>query len=611
MKKLLLTTLLSWGLVSVYAQEEISYELSFNNAVHHEAEVDMRIPNISSPTLSIRMSRSSPGRYATHEFGKNIYNFKAFDQNGKQLVITRQSGDEYNIKNIKPGSTIRISYTLFGNWVDGTYAAIDETHAHLNIPASFAYPVGMDKRARIVNFNMGERKNWKVVTQLKPLAEGRYFAKDLQYFMDSPIELSDFNEASWQVSSPAGKSQKIHVVCHSKDNASVVTNFAKMVKKVVDEQIEVWGELPSFDQGNYYFLHDVYPTFAGDGMEHRNSTVIVQKQPKIEGNESAMLATFSHEFFHAWNVERLRPKSLEPFKFDHANISEELWFAEGFTQYYGNLILARAGFRTLESFSMTLSGIVNTVLNTPGAIKYSPVDASRYAVFADAGVAIDQTNKTNIFTTYYTYGAAVALALDLRLRSEFHLSLDNYMRALWRDLGKIERPYSIADLKNTLAKLTGNEDFAQIFFQKYIFGTEKNNYQQLLYHAGFVLQKSSDGKAFSGLGKLNFENNQGIIGQTSVGSPAYLAGLDLGATLIAIDGVKVSNQDEINDITEKHKPGDRVRISYTYFGEEKTTMLTFSENPMLEIVPIEKIGGKLTTAMAEFREKWLASQIKK
>lgn len=606
-RKLLSFTLLLASL-SAFAQKEIHYEVRFPNVVHHEAEITMHIAEVPTGPLKIRMSRSSPGRYATHEFGKNVYHFQAFDEQGKKLTVLQPSGDVYTIPT--HGSRVKISYTLFGNWIDGTYAGFDETHAHMSIPATFAFPLGMDKRPRTVKFVDIESRNWKVATQLKPLENDLYYAPDFQYFMDSPIELAAYHRSGWTVKNPDGKTQTIHLVSHSKDNQQTVDRFAGMLKRMTDEQAAVWGEYPVFDYGHYYFLHDVYPEYAGDGMEHRNSTVIVQRTPKIEGYESNLLGTFSHEFFHSWNVERLRPKTLEPFNFEHSNISDELWIAEGFTQYYGNLLLTRAGFRTVDQVIQTFNGIVNTVLNSPGAQDFSPVQASRYAVFADAGVAIDQTNKGNIFTSYYTYGASVALALDLRLRAEFKLTLDDYMRALWKTYGKPEIPYTIPDLEKTLGQVTKNPGFAAAFFNDYVYGTAKNDYAKLLLNAGFVLQRANPGKAYSGLGRLTFENGKALVGQTTKGSPAYKAGLDAGASLLTIDGVTLSDQEALNRVTESHQPGDQVKITWLYYGEEKSGTLIFTENPAFEIVSVEKTGGTLTPGMEAFRKAWLGSQLK-
>ena len=608
MKKFFAGALICFASLSTFAQNEIRYNVSFPNAIHHEAEIAMEIPNVPAGNLKVRMSRSSPGRYATHEFGKNVYHLKAFDGNGKALSIKQTSGDVYEIP--AHGNAVTITYTLFGNWIDGTYAGFDETHAHMNIPATFAFPVGMDTRPRLVQFKYAEKQNWKVATQLKPMGNNTFFAPNFQYFMDSPIEIANYKTANWDVKNHDGKVQTIHLVTHSNDTQAAIDNYASMLKKMVDEHYAVWRDFPAYDYGNYYFLEDVYPDNAGDGMEHRNSTSIVQRTPKIEGYESNLLGTFSHEYFHSWNVERLRPKTLEPFNFEHSNVSDELWLAEGFTQYYGGLLLTRAGLKTVDNAVQAFNGMVNSMLNSPGAKNFSPIESSRYAVFADAGVAIDQTNKNNIFLSYYTYGAATALALDLRLRSEFKLTLDDYMRALWKAYGKPEIAYTVPDLEKTLAELTKNPSFAKEFFSKYIYGKEKNDYAKLLLNAGLVLRKANAGKAYTGFGRVNVADGKVSLPQTLIGSPAYQAGLDDDDVILTMDGTEIKDLTGINAITDAHKPGDVVSITYLYRGEQKTTKLTFAENPMLEIVSIEKAGGTLTPAMQTFRDNWLNSQVK-
>lgn len=608
MKNFLTAAMILGAATFAKAQQEISYEVSFPNVVHHEAEISMTIPNVpSNIPLKIRFSRSSPGRYATHEFGKNVYNLKAFDANGKAIALKQPAGDVYEIP--QPKGKIKITYTVFGNWIDGTYAGFDEAHAHLNIPAVFAFPVGLDGRPRTVKFSFNQQKDWKVATQLKPLGNGIYYAKNLQYFMDSPIEIAAIKAASWEVKSADGKMQTIHLMAHSDDDEMTVFNYANMLKKVVAEQQAIWGELPTFDYGHYYFLHCVHPTYAGDGMEHRNSTVIVQRTPKIAGNESNLLGTFSHEFFHSWNVERLRPKTLEPFNFTQSNISDELWLAEGFTQYYGNLVLKRAGFRTLDNISRTFNGLVNAVTNSPGAKNFSPIQASRYAVFADAGVAVDETNQQNIFTSYYTYGAAVALALDLRLRSDYNLTLDDYMRALWKVHGKTEIPYTIPDLQKVLSTLTKNPTFAANFFKNYVYSTKKEDYTTLLLKAGLILRKEAAGKAYSGL-RLRDRDGKAVASATLVGTPAYNAGIDSEDVILKADGSSIASIKDFETITAKRQPGETIELVFSRKGVEKTTKLTFVESPQLELIPMENTGGTLTADMKAFRDKWLESAIK-
>src|SRR5476651_1008789 len=463
MKKLYLFTVALLMAGVSFSQSDIYYSIAFPNAAHHEAEIVMFVPQAPDGKFNVRMSRSSAGRYATHEFGKNVYNVKAFDGTGKELALKQIEGDVWELA--QHPESVKITYTLFANWTDGTYASIDPSHAHLNMPAAMMWGIGMDARPIHFLFKDYDKYGWRFATQLKPEGQpGAYFAPNLQYMMDSPTELSNFKESSWEVKNPDGKMLGIHLTIHSDDAQPVIDAFAKSVQKVVLEEQAVFGELPVYDFGNYTFLDDVYSTNAGDGMEHRNSTCIVQTTDKVEGNEARLLGTYAHEYFHSWNVKRIRPKTLEPFNFEHADMSSELWFAEGFTQYYGEMLLVRAGFHTVGEYTRTLGGLVNSVLNSPGAAHYSPVQASNYAVFADAGVSIDPTNQANIFTSYYFYGGATALALDLRLRSEFNLTLDDYMRQVWLDWGKPYIPYTIPDLEKSLTKVTKNKVFAADFF---------------------------------------------------------------------------------------------------------------------------------------------------
>jgi predicted metalloprotease with PDZ domain len=624
MKKLLLFTAASVLACNVMAQQEpqkaIYYSISFPNAAHHEAEISMTVPQAPSGAFRVRMSRSSAGRYATHEFGKNIYNVKATDVDGKELPLTQIEGDVYEVG--EHPATVKVSYTLFGNWTDGTYASIDPSHAHLNMPATFMWVVGQDKRPLTFEFNDLDKYGWKVASQLKHEGSSIYSAPNLQYMMDSPTELSNYNVSSWDVVNTDGKKEKINLTVHSDDSQAVIDNFGKMIQKLVLEEKAVFGELPTYDFGEYTFVSDVNSAVSGDGMEHRNSTSITIPAAKVEGNESYLMGVYAHEYFHSWNVKRIRPKSLEPFNFEHANMSSELWFAEGFTQYYGELLLARAGFVSVDDYTKTIAGLVNQVLNTPAAAKYSAAQMSRYSVFADAGVSIDPNNNVNDFTSYYTYGGAIALALDLRLRSDFNITLDDYMRAVWLNRGKVMKPYTIPDLQSDLGKVTSNPKFAADFFKRYINGTEKNNYEELLAKAGLVLRKVQPGKGWAGplaatpgrgrAGQVRAADAEGlpILSSTTIGTPVYKAGLDAGDVILKVDGKDIKDQKGFSDIIADKKPGDKVTVNYKNRTGAHETTITLEENPNFEVVTFEKAGKQLNKEQETFRNNWLQSKVK-
>jgi len=599
-------------------QKPLFYSISFPNAAHHEAEIVLTIPNAPEGPIRVRMSRSSAGRYATHEFGKNVYNVKASNVDGSALEIKQLEGDLYEIP--VHGEAVKISYTLFANWTDGTYASVDPSHAHLNMPAAFMWAVGQDKRPIRFEFNDLDKYGWKVATQLKHEGATIYSAPNMQYMMDSPTELSAYKVNSWDVDNN-GQKEKINLTIHSDDDQSVIDAFAKQVGRMVLEEKAVFGELPVYDYGEYTFLDDVYPTNSGDGMEHRNSTCIVHPAAKVSGNELRLISTYSHEYFHSWNVKRIRPKSLEPFNFEHADMSSELWFAEGFTQYYGEMVLVRAGFHSVDDYGHTVAGLVNQILNTPGAAKYPATQMSRYSVFADAGVSIDPNNQANMFTSYYTYGGAIALALDLRLRSEFNMTLDDYMRTVWLGRGKVMKPYTVPDLQADLAKVTRNPKFAADFFNKYITGIEKNDYATLLAKAGLLMRKAAPGKGWAG--PLSYNRNRGRSGEARttdeaglpvqvsiIGTPVYKAGLDVGDIILKADGKEVKDGQSFTDIVSAKNPGDKIMVNYKNRTGEHETTVTLEESPYFEVVTYEKAGKELTKEQTDFRNNWLSTKVK-
>lgn len=227
MKKYWLAFLCCISLIG-FAQTN-SYEISFENATHHEAEIKATFTNIKSDTLSVRMSRTSPGRYALHEFAKNVYNFKAFDSNGAILNVIRHSPYEWKI--VGHDKTVEVQYTLFANRGDGTYSQIDETHAHLNIPATFVYVPEQSHHRINVRFNVREDLNWKIATQLPIAQDGTYIAPNLSYFMDSPTELSNHYLRAFDVSTSNGTKQSIRLALHHNGTEEETDRYLNKSKK--------------------------------------------------------------------------------------------------------------------------------------------------------------------------------------------------------------------------------------------------------------------------------------------------------------------------------------------------------------------------------------------
>ncbi len=608
-----LTLFLFLSTIALTQPQTVQYEISFENALHHEAEITVQWSGISTPTLEARMSRSSPGRYAIHEFAKNVYNVRVTDGKKRPLPIERPDPYQWNISG-HDGSVI-LSYTIFGDRIDGTYLGIDLSHAHLNIPATFIWARGFDENPISVTFNIPKGSHWKIATQLQPTSKRTTFtAPNLQYFMDSPVELSDHQLREWTIESTDSKNSsrsksKIKIAMHSGDSASYLDAYTTMAKAVVSETDALWNGLPVFDYGEYVFLCDYLPYASGDGMEHRNSSV-VSSSLSLEKNAVRLINTFTHEFFHSWNVERIRPRSLEPFNFEKANMSGELWFAEGFTTYYTQVIIKRAQISSIDDFASDISGTLNLVLNSPGSKYFSAVEMSQYAPFADAATSVDVTNAANIFTSYYSVGAAIALGLDLTIRTKFPgKSLDDVMRKAKELHGIMEKPYTMDDLRTILGSTVNDQKFADMYFQRFIRGKEFVDYQSLLSSAGFLLKKTNEGKGWLGILPLRFENNEAVITSgTIVGTPVYKAGLDRGDKIKTIDGKKIASNADIDSLLAKHTVGDVIVVECNQRGEDKKLSVTLMENPKLEIVPFEKTGKEITPSIKSFRESWLGKK---
>jgi predicted metalloprotease with PDZ domain len=466
---------------------------------------------------------------------------------------------------------------------------------------------------------MPKGTNWKVATQLFPTSDPFTFtAPNLQYFMDSPTEVSDYGVRSFKVKNPDGKEFTIITAVHHDGPDSALDEYVAGTERIVREQGAIFGEYPEFDNGTYTFLGDYVPWGGGDGMEHRNSTVVAApvsfKNPQTARQ---VLGTVSHEFFHAWNVERIRPKSLEPFNFEEANMSGELWIAEGFTQYYGGLVMGRAGLRPAEQ---TLLGLANSALGVaahPGRQFRSPVQMSQHAPYSDSARSVDENNFGYSFISYYTYGSALALAMDLelRIRSSGRRSLDDYMRAMWRVHGKpggsqpgiVARPYTLRDARDRLAEVSGDAAFAAEFFTRFVDGRDAPDYPKLLAPAGIVVSKRNPGTAWTGL-QMDRQDATRVGGLVAFGTPAFTAGLEEGDVITSIGGVAFTT---LAAALKDRKPGEQIAVEFRRpSGEVVKSTITLAEDPAWQAATIESTGGTLTPQQKAFRERWVGSKVK-
>jgi predicted metalloprotease with PDZ domain len=600
---------------NAWAQSPIAYRLSFPEVAQHLMQVEMTLPDLPPGPLELRMSRSSPGRYALHEFAKNVFDVRIADAAGQALVVTRPDAHGWDVPS--HAGTVHVTYTVYGDRVDGTYLAIDTTHAHLNMPATLMWARGLEDRSVRVQFERPSGSQWQIATQLMRAGDPYTFtAPNLQYLMDSPTELSRFTLRSFTVPDTT-RTPVFRVAVHHTGAESDVDDLARGVEAIVREARGVFREFPAFESNTYTFIADYTPGANDDGMEHRNSTILTSSG-SIRESRLSLLDTVAHEFFHAWNVERIRPRSLEPFDFDRANMSGELWFAEGFTSYYGPLVMKRAGLTTLQQFAQDVGGAITAVVTSPGRRLRSAVEMSQFAPFVDAATSIDRTAFSNTFLSYYTWGSAIGLGLDLALRdrTDGRVSLDDVMRVAWerfgrpggRVTGSVDRPYTIEDLKDILTDVSGNAAFTREFFGRYVEGRDVVDYAPLLARAGLVLRAVEAGRGFAG--ELATEGDPAgvrIMADVPFGSPAFLAGLARGDRVTAVGGTRVTRAADLERLVSERKPGDPLPVDFERDGVRRSVALRLVENPRLELVSVEDTGGQLSDAQRRFRDAWLGS----
>jgi len=612
--RVLLLLLLS--ATSAWAQAvPFEYRLSFPAPEHRWMQVEARFGGLPPGTAEIRMSRTSPGRYALHEFAKNVFEVTITDGAGRAIEPARPSLHQWDVSG--HDGTVVVTYKVFGDRTDGTYLSVDAAHAHMNMPATVMFVRGQLDRPSRITFVQPAGRPWRAATQLFPTSDPLVFtAPNIHYLMDSPTEFSPFTLRTFMVDD-----QTIRIALHHDGTDADADAYARDVEKIVRESAKIFGEMPRFDAGTYTFLADYLPWVDGDGMEHRNSTVVSRRGAlRNPAQQQAMLGTVSHEFFHAWNTERLRSRGIEPFDYEEADVSDDLWFGEGFTNYYDGLILERAGLMTTEALIGDFAGIINTVQFSPGRRIRSAVEMSRLAPFVDAAASIDRTAWPNLFISYYTYGSAIAMGLDLSLRdrTDGKLTLDDYMRALWRKFGRSSNKtpgfapsaYTIRDLQDTLAEVSGDAKFAEEYFKRYVEGRDLVDYAKLMARAGLLVRKRQAGKAW--MGDVRLQTGAGGARVTALvpfESPLYKAGVAQDDYVVSLDGADIVREGQIEEILSRHKPGDRVAIRFVRRGGEKAeTTVVLEEDPRIEIVPVENAGGTLSADQRRFREAWLRAQ---
>jgi len=581
---------------------ETHYTVSFDALAHHEAHITATFRDVpAGGSLHVTMSRSSPGRYALHEFAKNVYDVRAVDGDGRPLTVERT--DPFNWEVETRGGDVMLAYTLFANRADGTYSGFDRTQAHMNMPATFMWAPDLWHAPVRVRFNRPD-PSWDIATQLFETDHPDvYTAPDMAYFMDSPTVIAPMSWYEWEITDGERViPYRIALRHEGTDNEGQA--FARNVEQIVRAQHRVYGEMPSYDNGSYTFIVGYTPYVYGDGMEHRNSTIVTSTNP-LAADGLSNLGTMSHEFFHQWNVERIRPRDLEPFAFTSTNQTDLLWFAEGFTSYYTDLSIHRAGLSDQADYAAGLAGRINAVLDSPGRMHRSAADMSRWAAFSDQGSFRDPMNTANTFISYYTWGSALGLGLDLALRSEYDSSVDALMRHLWESKGRAETPITSADLEAALAAVSGSRSFAREFFERYVNGNDAMDYEALLGRAGLLLRPVAPDDWTLGGRLVGTDGGIQVRGPVLEGGPLHEAGVSVGDVITQIDGRPVSHPSYVHALLNTWDGERAFNLQVQSRGVDVVALLVPAKRTDREVVLYEDAGLDVTPEMRSLRSAWL------
>jgi predicted metalloprotease with PDZ domain len=575
----------------------VEYRISFENRAHREAEVEITYRDLGPGPLELRMSRTSPGRYALHEFAKNVYDVRIEGRDGSSVDVHRPDPHQWTVS--EHGGEVHVRYTLYADRADGTYSQVDRTHAHLNAPATFMFARQTFQRPVVLDVELPDGAGWEVATQLHPTdVPTRFTAADHAYFMDSPLEIADLAWREWTVPGPEGP-QTVRVAMHHLGTDAELDRYAADAEAITHELAAVFGAWPRFDGGTYTFLACYTPWSSGDGMEHRNSTVL-SSSGSLASSSTGLLGTLAHEFVHTWSIERIRPASLEPFDFEAANMSRELWFGEGFTSYLDDVALVRAGVIDGEAFLGRMAGLASNVVEARGRRFFSPIEMSMQAPFVDAATSVDPQNRTNTFYSYYSWGAAIGLGLDLTLRANHGTSLEALMAEMWRRHGDPERPYEVEDIEAALAAIT-DPAFATDFFDRYVRGRDVPDYEALFREVGVTLVPASSDARLTGAGLTPEPGGLLVSSNTLIDDPLYRAGVDRGDRIVEIDGA-AATPERLSSLIGRGG-GTSAELVIAGRGGPRTATVTLDRAPGFVASPSTNADGEAARRLTD----WLRS----
>jgi predicted metalloprotease with PDZ domain len=555
---------------------EISYTVSMSKPWTHLLEVEMRLDWAQMPAKTeLKMPVWTPGSYLVREYARHVQNFDVKDASGNNLTWQKINKNTWQI-DTKAAKQIVVKYRVYANELTVRTNELNDEHAFFNNAALLMFPKDQLKAASTVK--VVPYGNWKVATGL-PGVEGQtntFRAENYDVLYDSPFEVSDFKEITFTVQ---GKPHRYVVTGEGNYD---LKKMAADTEKIINEAYKIFGDLPYND---YTFIVNLR---GGGGLEHLNSTALQWNRfgftPKAR--YTGFLNLVAHEYFHLWNVKRIRPDALGPFDYENENYTKLLWVAEGATAYYEGVLLRRAGLISEKEFFNSRISVIQQLQERPGRFETSVEDAS-----FDAWIKYyrPDENAINNQISYYDKGEIVNMMLDVTIRtaSGGTKSLDDVMRYLYNEYSKKGRNYTPEDYQKISEMMAGVS--LEDFFSKYVRGTEEIDYSGILQGIGMRLKTDANNANKSYIGaNLAEEDGKLMVRSIPADTPAYEQGLNTGDQIVAVDGNRASQTFLTSYIGEK-KPGDKVKMTIFRFDRLRDIEFTLGGNnrKSYEIVAIE------------------------
>lgn len=587
---------------------EVSYSLAMVKPATHLLQVEITATGVKEPLLRLAMPAWAPGRYAIYDFAKNVQEFSAVGVNGQALPWHQPDKQTWAVDTAGCGGTVKLRYKVFANDLTGSFSQFDASHAAINGASVFMYLPG--NKPDPLTLTVHPPQGWKIVSGFSmSLTETTFQVANYDVLVDTPLEIgpdcwvNNFEED--------GKTFRVavHSYPHPDGDAGNRSALVDGLKKIVHSEMAM---MPAPDFSHYTFLFHFDPALPmGDGMEHLDSTEIIVHGGLSGSGFSQALETAAHEFFHLWNVKRLRPAGLGPFDYSREVYSPSLWFVEGITTYYSYVNLLRSGIWSQQEFLDRLTGEVRALREAPGRTLMSAESSSFLAWFYDRSPQMQETNFANDTISYYNKGALLGMLLDLDIRAATHgqKSLDDVMRLMYEKFYESPaatyylrgRGYTEKDILDAVNQVSG-ADFTP-FFQQYVAGTVPLPYNEVLAKAGLALRIATSSQAPPSLGVLVEPIDTGVrILDVQPGGAADRAGLSRDDVLLSVDDQSLATE-RLADRLSIYPAG--AKVPFEVERHEKRIFVTVQlDPPQPDEYSITELPGA-TEEQLKIRQEWL------